>query len=110
MSFIVKDFRGNEIKVGSKVLYRLYGTLHSTADYQNYIAEVTGISDPDADYDDELGCAVEIPPHITIRFNSDTEGMISTENVTKITWADYPDGPEHSIYEAEEDIEVLKDA
>jgi hypothetical protein len=95
----IVDHKSDEIKVGTKVEYGV--------DVDN-IATVIEITDPDGDYSDELQRAVEIPPHITIKFDDDgVEEVISTTNITRITWADYPDGPELLIYEADDDIEVI---
>jgi hypothetical protein len=99
MSFEVQDCNGSKLSVGDRVLY------------DDYTATITKITEPDADYDDELGRAVENCPSVYITYDAvvpeaaDKE-ICNTYNDTKVTWADYPNGPAHSIYLCE-DLELI---
>jgi len=98
----IVDHKGDEIKVGTKVAY-------GVNENDSYIATVTKISDPDGDYDDELERSVEIPPFVTIEFDDGDKDIVTTTNITRVSWADYPDGPAVSTYEASDEIEVTKE-
>lgn len=69
---------------------------------EDYIAHVVAISEPDVDYDDELGRPVQYPPRVLVRFRDGGEAKVETEDVTKITWADYPDGPACQFFDADD--------
>lgn len=97
-SFEVRDINGQKIAVGNRVLFG-----DPRPDERDlHTGEVTEITEPDADYDDELGRGVQITPRVVVRFPDGSEERTRTINMTEVTWADYPDGPAHEIFEAEE--------
>jgi hypothetical protein len=103
MSFEVQDCNGRKLKVGDKVLY---GDPNPN-DVLSHTATITKITEPDGDYDDNLERAVEICPYVHIIFDADTyeaadKEICYTYNNTPVSWNDYPDGPSHYIYEAED--------
>jgi len=104
MRVTVTDYAGEELKPGS---FALYGAPGDGDDPRDYVVIVTSISDPDGDYDDELGRGVEITPRVSVRFASGDEDRVVSRNVTPITWACYPDGPEDVTYEVD-DLELLR--
>jgi len=78
MSFTVQDANENEIRVGSRV--RVFDS--------EVPGTVTAISEPDADYDDELGRGVEYPPRVTVAFDEGGEDKFTT--YTRVRgWGDY---------------------
>ena len=102
MSVTITDWREQPIRLFDRVLYGepLRG------EFQRAVCTVVAISDPDADYDDELQRGVEYPPRVTVVFSSGERDEVSTFNVTRPTWADYPDGPDEWTYQAD-DLELL---
>jgi len=73
------------------------------------IGTVRGISDYDVDYSDEAQRAVMFPPKITVAFDRQPlQEIAETFDVTKVTWADYPDGPSVYTFMAE-GLEVVSD-
>lgn len=91
MKFKVVDCNEAEIKIGTHVKF-----------VDEETAIIIGITDPDGDVNDE-GRSIEIPPYVEFKLVSDgTVGAVSTYNITKLTWADYPDGPEEYIYQADD--------
>lgn len=96
-SFQVVDYKGQEIKVDTKVKY---------GDIETQIGIVTEITEPDVDYDDEKQRAVQIFPEVTVTFaNGDTDKATSY-NITHYTWADYPDGARCEKFMCD-DLEVI---
>jgi hypothetical protein len=87
------DYAGTPLEVGSEVTY---------GDEQGVIV---ALGEPDGDYNDELGRAVEITPSITVEVGR-VQFEVETMNVTRVTWADYPDGPSESTYQAD-DLEAV---
>jgi hypothetical protein len=94
LDYRVLDALGNVVSVGSRVLYA-----------DESLGTVLAISDPDADYDDELGRGVFYPPKVTVRLDDGEQDAVSTYRSTQITWADYPDGPAIEDFTCD-DIEV----
>jgi len=94
-SFEIRDCNGRTLKVGDPVL--------AGDDAYGMVIE---ISEPDGDYDDEAGRAVEICPVVVVQFDDHSTDRNSTYNDTQVTWADYPDGPWHSIYVCD-DVEKI---
>jgi len=95
----ILDMFGNEIKVGTKVIF---GEPESTIEVINQTAEVTEISEPDMTFhEDEHGCDIAdgYEVIITIKF---ADGDI--ENCTaRLTEFD----PDHEIYEDGGDLRVI---
>src|SRR5262245_30812948 len=102
MSFEVQDCNGSKLKVGDKVLY---GDPYPE-DRDNQTGKIIEITDPDGDYDDELERAVEIRPYVIVEFGNLDREKCHTYNDTPVGWNDYPDGPSHYIYQAE-DLELI---
>lgn len=92
----VQDENGALIEVGTEVVFGMDPGQRGV---------VTAISEPDADYDDELGRGVMYPPKVTVRFPDGTEDMSSSHDITPIGWHVYPDGPDELVFEAT-DVEV----
>jgi hypothetical protein len=92
----IVDWKENEIRIGSRCLFG------------DTVCIVESISDPDGDYDDNLGRAVMIMPRVYVKFLDGTEDRADTHRITEITWADYPDGPELERFQAD-DLEVIND-
>ncbi len=100
---LVKDWRGSPLSVGAHVLYGAQDPGDGTGANHGVI---TAISDPDGDYDDELGRGVLIPPRVTVRFDDGSTDTADTHyDGPPITWSMYPDGPP-SIWTAD-DLELL---
>lgn len=96
MSERIVDCKGTTVVVGTRVLWG-----------DETPATVVGITEMDADYDDELGRGVMIPPKVTVRFQDGTEDGTSTYDVTPHSWAlSYPDGPDEWLFQCD-DIEVV---
>lgn len=91
------------IEVGTRVLF---GAPTTPEERVAYTGVVTDITDPDADYDDELGRAVEYCPRVTVKFDDGSTEIATSYNVTRMTWAHYPDGPDAVTYQAD-DLEVV---
>lgn len=100
--FVVRDFNGGLIEVGTQVLA---GDPKTDDDILIYTGKVTKITDPDVDYDDELQRAVMYPPKITVFFGDGTDDEFTTHDNTSTRWADYPDGPRTYIFICD-DLEV----
>src|SRR5215831_12723559 len=98
MMFDIKivDCNEVEIKLGDEVKFGV----------DDAPAVIVEISDPDSDYDDELGRGVEYPPQITVKWADGLTEQTGTSNITKVTWSDYPDGPALMIYQCD-DLEKL---
>lgn len=96
MKYKILDNQGNKIEVGTSV--RLMSFSRD--------AQVIEIVDPDVDYNDERQRPVMSMPKIIVKF--DDSGMIELEtfNETKITWADYPDGPNEYTFVVDDDVIV----
>jgi hypothetical protein len=90
------------ITVGSRVLYE---RIHEGR-FRQTTAEVVELGEPDYDYSDAAQRAVEYPPKVTIRYPDGVTETLETTNVTRVSWADYPDGPEEHVYEVT-DLELL---
>lgn len=90
----IQDSSGQPIEVGTPVIFG-----------EDQRGVVVAISDLDGDWDDELGRATMIRPRVTVRFDDGAEDESSTTDITQVTWADYPDGPEVHVFEAD-DCEV----
>lgn len=99
----VVDGNGTEISVGTRVMF---GDPLPTDDRKDYLATVTEIGEHDVDYDDDLGRARLFPPMVKWRFDNGDEDGTSTYDVTPISWADYPDGPDVRVFSAD-DLEVV---
>jgi hypothetical protein len=93
MSIRFQDVDGNAIVIGTKVELAFVP------------ATVVALGEPDGDVDG-YGRSVEIPPSLTVRFANGDEVQVPTSNVTRLTWADYPDGPDEWTYEAHDELEV----
>lgn len=92
-TFSVVDCDGRALAVGDKI--RVEG--------EAAVATVLAISEPDADYDDELQRGVLYPPKISAAYGRCEPFVIRTyETGHGISWADYPDGPESRTFEADE--------
>lgn len=99
-----QDEEGRAIEVGTPVRF-YFGPSGSKLATVVALGE-PGHDYPDVDFDDELGRPVEYAPKISIRFADGSEEKVNTWNVTRVTWADYPDGPQELLYEAG-DVEVV---
>src|SRR5262245_53962406 len=95
-SIKIVDCNEAEVKLGDEVKFGV----------EDGPAVIVEISDPDGDYDDELERSVEIPPVVTVRFSDGLTEQAGTNNITRVTWGDYPDGPAEMIYQCE-DIEKV---
>jgi len=103
MNFEVQDCNGSKLSVGDKVLY---GD-PKPGDEWHHTGTITKITEPDVDYDDEAGRPVMTNPYVHIHFEDDgTDEECHTYNDTPVGWNDYPDGPSHYIYQAE-DLELI---
>ncbi len=98
----VIDHKGDEIVVGSRVMF---GD-PAEGEQDSYTGIVTDITEPDADYDDELQRGVQYPPKVTLRYGDGDEEVVTSYDVTRITWGDYPDGPIMQTFQAD-DLEVV---
>ena len=67
MKDIILDGNGKELRVGSKV--KIPGLPEK--DIPDEFGTITKITDPDADYDDDLERGVYYPPKVTVVFDSD---------------------------------------
>jgi hypothetical protein len=99
----VQDWKGNEIKVGTKVLY---GAPVESDDVEDYKAEVIAISDPDVVYNpvtdaDDGGYEVKI----TIRLLK--SGDPDELRASYVSPKDYSDDKE--LFEEGGDLEVITD-
>ena len=102
MTVTILDCNDREITVGKLAIY---GS-PPLGETDEYMVEVISISDPDGDYDDELGRGVEITPRVKVCFNDGTEEDIRTYNGTPISWVCYPNGPDEFINPADA-LEVI---
>jgi hypothetical protein len=94
-SLTFKDEQGNDLAVGTAVIYG------GVPEQEAWITELFDPKRdyPDIDFDDALGRPRESPPEVTIRFGDGSFEKCLTYNVTPLSWADYPDGPDTLIYE-----------
>lgn len=102
----IKDYDGNEVKVGSKVMMPLYG---EAPPEPRDIGEVIEISDFDGDADDE-GRSIIIPPDIKVKFpDGSVETYVTSEwEYTEGGWVPDEDGdPEPGWNLAEGKVEEL---
>lgn len=99
MTDVVKDWRGNQIEVGTPVMY---GAPDTEEERRSNKATVTAISEPDADYDDELGRGVYYGSKITIRFDASGDEETISSRVLEV-W-----GSGDTVCEAHDDIEVIQ--
>lgn len=99
----VTDWDGAALTVGTRAIY---GS-PAPGKEAEYTVTVVEISDYDVDYNDELGRPEGYPPKIKVRFDDGTDDVVSTHDSTKVTWADYPDGPAVMVFAAD-DLEVVK--
>lgn len=88
----VVDCAGKPLAVGARVVYG--GALFDA------LATVTEVTEYDVDYDDDLQRPRLSPPTVRFRFDSGRVDETPTYDVTEVTWADYPDGPEVYVFEA----------
>ncbi len=87
----VTDTDKHELKEGTRVY--VYGTPPENSEvYDSLHGTVIEVTDLDGDVDDE-GRSVAIMPEVRVRFDSGHEESFTT-SFGKITWADYPDGPD----------------
>lgn len=113
--FRVLDIDDRVITVGCKVDYD-----------DGRVGIVTHISEPDADYDDNLQRGVMYAPVVVVGFTVEEclrlytldfyqvekymphaqYERIESFDVTKLTWADYPDGPQVYNFQVD-DLKVL---
>lgn len=91
--FKVIDPYEKEVVLGSRVMYGVVA--------EENVGEVTAISEPDADYDDELQRGVEVTPRVTVTFADGSTDLADTYNTSRF---DYPGG--ETIYMAD-DLEVI---
>jgi hypothetical protein len=107
----VVDWKKQEIKVGCRCLYGEAPPFNETDEnglsWEDYVVVVESIGEPDVDTND-YGRAQLICPYITVKFNDGETDRVGSSRITPITWADYPDGPEFEIFQAD-DLEVLED-
>jgi hypothetical protein len=75
----ILDPNGARLRVGDRV--NMAGDPEDTG-------VITGISELDADYDDELGRAVGVSPRVTVRFDDGVEDAFAT-SMTIRGWGDY---------------------
>jgi hypothetical protein len=99
----VTDWDGAVLTVGSRVIY---GSPPPGKEAE-YAVTVVGISDYDVDYCDETQRPEMSPPKVKVRFDDGSEDEVATHDATKITWNDYPDGPDMLVFRAE-DLEVVQ--
>jgi len=106
MTVRVQDHKGDEIKVGSKVLY---GCPDETEQQADYVAEVVAISDPDVVYNpdtdtDDGGYNVIL----TIKFASGEIEMVKADFNTMASRDSYEvDGVVEEVFEEGGDLEVI---
>lgn len=74
--FEILDFNGHEIQVGSVCVYGCPEPHERNT--ARYLVTVEEITDPDGDYDDELGRGVAINPYVKVRFHDGDEDQIGT--------------------------------
>jgi hypothetical protein len=102
----VQDHKGDEIKVGSKVLY---GDPSPEEQQADYVCEVTGISEPDVVYNPETDAddgGYEVM--ITVRFKDGEEDVLHAPLVSQHGGPyDYDHIPEEEVFEEGGDIEVI---
>lgn len=91
MGQAIQDPHGRPVEVGTRVIF---GT--------DQPGVVTAISDVDGDFDDELGRGVMINPRVTVALDAGGTDESTTSDTTKVTWNDYPDGPETYVFEADD--------
>jgi hypothetical protein len=108
--FRVIDCNGVEVKVGTRVVYgdcgETFCARHMSGDKEcPQVGTVESISEPDADYDDDLERGVVYPPRLIVRFPDGEWEEASSHNIDRFTWSGYPDGPAVSTWLAD-DIEV----
>lgn len=99
----IVDANGLVVKVGDTVLFGDPKTSDEIAAQTGVVFEIT---DYDVDYNDDLMRAEQYPPKVKIRLpNGDVE-MTSTHDATPISWAEYPDGPDVWIFQADDIVMV----
>lgn len=102
----VEDWQGARIKVGTVCVYGSPPVEDDDYDVEEFLVKVTSITDPDADYDDELGRGVRINPKVRVEFLRDgVVDTMSTIATSEVNWSHYPDGPVHEVFVCD-DLEV----
>lgn len=92
-TFSVVDCDGRMVSVGDTI--RVLGEAR--------VARVVEITEPDSDYDDELQRGVMYPPKIVAAYDGAGAAVeLRTHDVTPVSWADYPDGPDALTFESDE--------
>jgi len=74
--FQILDPLGNELVVGSRVVYGCPDPHERNT--PRYLATVYEITDPDGDYDDELGRGVAINPYVLVRWDDGETDRLGT--------------------------------
>ena len=101
----IVDELGDPIRVG---YLAIYGCPEGEDEVTKALCEVIEISEPDWDYDDDLGCSREFPPQITVKFIDGGETTtVATRNITSHGWHTYPHGSYELLYEVA-DLTALK--
>lgn len=88
MKFKVVDRYGKEVKKGDMI--RLMDFSRD--------GEVISITDPDIDYNDAVQKPTMSNPEVTVKLDDTGQIVLNTEDETKVTWADYPDGPSEYVF------------
>lgn len=97
MKFKIVDEEKNEITVGTKIRI-----LEFSRD-----GEVIKIIEPDVDYNDIVQRPTMTNPKIVVVLSDSGQIKLETENITEITWADYPDGPDEYVFQVDSDVHVI---
>jgi hypothetical protein len=93
LKFKITDIHGDEIKVG---------TILRLMEYSRD-ATVSKIIEFDIDYNDSLHKAIMTNPIVCAEFDDTGTIEFETSNTTKITWEDYPDGPNEYVFMLDDD-------